>query len=99
MLVDWWERLCGYHKWTPVEATVQSASPSPIAYKRRDKSPSFFSFGWQSDCAIQWRDQNQHPYTAVFHAYEESPLYQLCEGDTIHIRFNPSTRLITTCPN
>ena len=28
--------------------------------------------------------------TAVFQAFEESPLYQLIEGDTVNIRFNPA---------
>ena len=90
MLIEWWELLRGYHKWTPTEATVQSAIPSPIAPKRGTKSASQFSFACQSACTIQWHDQHHHTHTAVFHAYEESPLYQLSEDDKLHIRFNPS---------
>lgn len=43
----------------------------------------------QSTCEIGWTDQNQIEHTAVFEAFEESPLYQLDEGDTVSIRFNP----------
>jgi hypothetical protein len=47
--------------------------------------------GWDSICQIRWRDQNQIEHTAVFQAFEESPLYQISEGDTLDIRFNPAS--------
>jgi hypothetical protein len=40
-------------------------------------------------CKIVWEDQHRVQHTAGFEAYEESPLYQLTERDSISIRFNP----------
>jgi hypothetical protein len=45
--------------------------------------------GSQSVCKIVWEDQHCIQHTATFKAFEESPLYQLREGDTVSIRFNP----------
>lgn len=80
MLIEIWERLRGYHNWTPAKATVQSAALSRVGG----------AFAWQSICTISWRDQQHSEHTAAFKAFEESPLYQLCEGDTVGIRFNPA---------
>jgi len=90
MLIEWWERLRGYDKWTPAVATVQSTELSRVGEIGHDNSKSALALGWESVCTIRWQDQNQNEQTAVFRAYEESPLYQLCEGDKVNIRFNPA---------
>lgn len=88
--IDLWERLRGYDKWTPAVATVQSMELSRVGEIGGDKSKPPVAVGWESVCRISWQDQNQTEHTAVFEAYEESPLYQLMEGDTVDIRFNPA---------
>jgi hypothetical protein len=90
MLGKWWEHLRGYDKWTPAVATVQSTALSRIGEVGGGKSKPPLAAGWESICTIQWQDQDQKQYTAAFRAFEESPLYQLCEGDTVDIRFNPA---------
>ena len=43
-----------------------------------------------SICTIVWHDQRGEPHSAEFEVVEESPLYQLCDGDKLHIKFNPA---------
>src|SRR5580692_5856542 len=90
MLIELFARLRGYDKWTPAVATVQSTTLSRVGDVGNDKSKPALALGWESACKIKWQDRNQIEHTAVFQAFEESPLYQLCEGDTVNIRFNPA---------
>ena len=87
VLIHFWEQLRGYHNWTPTKATVQSSTLSGIDFGENGaKHP----VAWQSVCKIVWQDQNRVPHEAEFEVFEESPLYQLCDGDTVDIRFNPT---------
>jgi hypothetical protein len=90
MLIEAWERLHGYHRWTPTTAIVQSAELCRVGELGHGESKPSTALGWESACTMKWKDQNQVEHTAVFHAYEESPLYQLVEGNTVELRFNPS---------
>ena len=89
MLVEAWERLRGYDKWTMTVATVLSTELSRVDVGTGN-SNSRVNVGWESVCKIRWQDNSQTEHTAVFEAYEESPLYQLCEGDVVNIRYNPA---------
>ena len=40
-------------------------------------------------CRIVWQDRQGIQHTAEFEVFEESPLYQLADRDTVSIRFNP----------
>ena len=40
-------------------------------------------------CKIVWQDQHGTSHAATFDVFEESRLYQLCDGDTVDIRFKP----------
>lgn len=90
MLIEIWEHLRGYDRWMPTVATVQSTELSRVGEIGNDKSKPPIALGWESVCKITWLDQNQVERTAIFQAYEESPLYQLVEGNTVEIRFNPT---------
>jgi len=79
MMIEFWEHISGYDKWTPIVATVQSSVLASAG------------FGDVSKCKIVWEDQHCMHYTAEFKAFEESPLYQLCDGDTVEMRFNPKS--------
>lgn len=89
-LIDLWERFQGYHKWMPAVALVQSTELSRVGEMGGGKSNPPLAVGWESICKIRWQDQNQIERSAVFKAFEDSPLYQLIEGDTVNIRFNPA---------
>jgi len=83
VLIEFWERLRGYHKWTPTKATVQSSTLSGVELAKQ-------SVAWQSVCKIVWQDEDRVPHRAEFEVFEDSPLYQLIDGDTVDIRFNPT---------
>lgn len=86
VLIEAWENLRGYRNWTPTKATVQSSTLSGIEF---GKGAAKQSVALQSVCKIAWRDQDQVSHNAEFEVSEESPLYQLCDGDLVDIRFNP----------
>lgn len=91
MLIELWESLRGYNKWIPTSATVQSSALSADAFgtSSGDRSKSERVVAWQSTCRIVWQDQQHNQHSGTFEAFEESPLYQLCDGDKVSIRFNP----------
>jgi hypothetical protein len=90
MLIELWEHLRGYNKWTAAVARVESTTLSPVGEIGNDNSKPTVALGLESVCTIRWQDHKEMEHTAVFQAYEESPLYQLIEGDTVNIRFNPA---------
>jgi hypothetical protein len=68
-----------YEKWTTTVATVQTS---------RVEDAGFGDV--LSICTIVWQDQDRVLHTGEFEVVEGSPLYQLCEHDTVDIRFNPT---------
>ena len=86
VLIEVWERARGYNTWMPTKAIVQSSTVSGIKF---GKDAAKQTAAWQSVCKIVWQDQHGTSHAATFDVFEESPLYQLCDGDTVDIRFNP----------
>jgi hypothetical protein len=91
MLIEFWERLRGYDKWTETAATVQSSTLDNFRFGSESEKQAGRGqpLVWQSVCKIEWKDHHDNQFTATFEAFEESPLYQLRAGDTVTIRFNP----------
>ncbi|MGD0786747.1 MAG: hypothetical protein ABR898_02100 [Terracidiphilus sp.] len=91
MLIELWEHLRGYDRWTSAVATVQSSALAGVGFGDacEEKNGKKYGVGWQLVCKIVWQDNHCIQHAAEFEAFEESPLYQLCEGDTVKIRFNP----------
>jgi len=90
MLIERWEQLRGYDRWTPAMATVRTVTLSHVGGMGSENSNASVALGWESECKITWKDQNQIDHSATFKAFEESQLYQQIEGDTVEIRFNPA---------
>lgn len=88
MLIEAWERLRGYDKWTTTIATVQASRLEGAGFGIGDQTVREIAF--QSVCNIVWKDRDRVPHSAEFEVFEESSLYQLCEGDTVDIRINPA---------
>jgi hypothetical protein len=82
MLIELWERLCGYDKWIETEAKIESSKPTYYEYRGRDLS--------RSDDIMVWTDKVGEKHWAQFTASADSPLYQLVEDSTIGIRYNPA---------
>jgi hypothetical protein len=77
---EWFAHLRGYDKWTSAVAMVQSATLSRVGEVGNGKSNPSVALGWESSCEIRWEDQNQIEHTAVFQAFEESPLLPIMRG-------------------
>jgi len=97
MLIDVWERLHGYDKWFQTEATIQSSELAEIEIaglastrtaQVRPTNPS--AVEWRSTCALAWNDAAGHRQTSAFEVSDNSPLFQLYEGQRIAIRYNPT---------
>ena len=93
MLIEIWERLRGYNKWIQTEATIKSSKLADveigkIRYSRWSEDESVDE--WQSNCAVAWRDRAGVSHEAEFTVAEDSPLFQLYDGQTVIIRYNPA---------
>lgn len=98
MLIEIWERLRGYDKWIQAEATILSSKLAksgvvPSDSDRFDKlcSKSLWQImRWHSTCTIRWADLSGTPHTARYAVGERSALFQLYDGQTVPIRYNPA---------
>lgn len=91
MLIEIWERMRGYDKWTPVEAMILSSKLDDVEVA---DMPQRYGGGkiyeWQSTCVISWKDSNGKEHKTGFEVSENSPLFQLYDGQTVTIRYNPA---------
>jgi len=87
MLIELWERLRGYNKWVQAEARVDSAAAIRRTLgKRYQESPTSRASGR----LLVWKDQLGKKQVGVFVTLDTSPFYQLLDGETITIRYNPA---------
>jgi len=87
MLLECWERLCGYDKWIETEATVERSDLREIPI--RDRFGKVRSFGYKTRDVITWTDRNGEEHRANFEVGMGSTLYLLAEGQSVVIRYNP----------
>jgi hypothetical protein len=92
MLIEIWERLSGYNKWPRTEATIKSSDLAEVEIGRVRYSS--FSEGepvdeWKSANVLTWRDAAGSIHEAEYTVAEDSPLFQLYDGQRISIRYNP----------
>jgi hypothetical protein len=90
MLIEIWEKLRAYDKWVETEATVASSVPTPAGVLTGGKaSKNRSATQWNAVVRIVWKDVAGETHSEQFEVGEDSPLYQLCEGDTLQIRVIP----------
>jgi hypothetical protein len=87
MLIEIWERLRGYDKWVPAEAKVFSAEQF---YKIHGVEYKVSPANQFSGDLLVWKDNEGEPHFGPFVTHETSPLYQLLEGESIAICYNPA---------
>lgn len=87
MLIEFWERLCGYDKWVETQATIASASTEQKIHRERSWGTTY-TYG--SGDVLIWTDQNGRERRGFFRVPDGSPLYKLLGGDAIPIRYNPA---------
>jgi len=88
MLIEIWERLRGYNKWIQTEATIESSNleETPIA----DRYGRIIDYSYASGDILTWTDHQGEKQYADFSVPDDSPIYQLVDGDTVTIRYNPA---------
>jgi len=87
MLIEIWERLRGYHRWTETQATVESAKVEKTPFGGSDGSPVHYTT--TAADTLAWFDQSGQKHSAAFTVPEDSPLFKLSGGDAVTIRYNP----------
>jgi hypothetical protein len=97
MLIELWESLCGYDKWTPTEATVESSNYSDreVIYAYDTQSPDGSARPEtttvsQSTSVITWKDDSGKEYRNQYTVTSPSPLYEMYGGEKLQIRYNPA---------
>lgn len=92
MLIEIWERLRGYDKWIQTEATIKSSDLEEVEVGGANSRYYIDQpiDEWGSFCEIVWTDASGKLHTAEYEVSENSPLFQLYDGQTIIIRYNPT---------
>jgi hypothetical protein len=91
MLIGTWERIRGYDRWTETRATIKSSTVAKVEavwsrlYCKTDPIET-----WWSTCLIEWTDETGRSHSASYAIPEGSPLFQLYDGNTVVIRYDPS---------
>jgi hypothetical protein len=88
MLIEIWERVRGYDKWIQADARIESSNLEETEHY--DRYGKQIESSWKSDDEIVWTDQMGQEQRADFDVPEESPIYQLVDGETVTIRYNPA---------
>jgi hypothetical protein len=85
MLIEIWERLRGYHKWTETEAVIESAN-----VEKEPVPGSSVLFITTSADALAWTDRTGQKHSTKFTVPDDSPLFKRVAGETVTIRYNPA---------
>jgi len=91
MLIEIWERWRGYDKWIETEAKIDSSdlSEAEVASFRDRCGEDHIDYEWESTCWIRWADTEGKEHKNFYEVWEDSPLYQLYDGQSVTIRYNP----------
>lgn len=96
MLIEFWESLYGYDKWTPTEATVESSNYSHTdvtGYDRRTVDGTTTTETTRVNnvtTVITWADSSGKLYQSQYTVTEPSPLFGMYGGEKLAIRYNPA---------
>jgi hypothetical protein len=82
MIFDLWEKLWGIDRWPEADALVLLA---PMLADDPRAGPG----GSRPEIRIEWEDAAGASFRGKFAVPAGSPLFQLYEGNTVVIRYNP----------
>jgi hypothetical protein len=87
MLMELWEKLRGYDKWIETTAKVDSSevTKEPVT----DRYGRVIGYSFNAGDIITWTDNRGENQYATFDIREGSKLYQLIDGDSASIRYDP----------
>jgi hypothetical protein len=86
MFIELWERLRGYDKWVEAQAVIVSGE----TLRRKFGLPARRRESQFSSDLLMWKDQRGERRYGAFVNQDTSPLFQLLEGETVTIRYDPS---------
>ena len=87
MMTKLWERILGYDKWPETTANVEAAELEKTPHNGRDGS---VSYTYKSLDTISWADESGAIHRATFRDPDDSPIYQLVDGNQAAIRYEPT---------
>lgn len=89
MLTEFWERVRGYDKWVPVEATIKTVEVTEEEI-RAGRGGLGHTLVRKSRNLLVWFDQQGSRHAALFMVEEGSRLYKIEGEKRIRISYNPA---------
>ena len=86
MLIEMWERLRGFDKWVEAEARIVSSEVEETEHSNRYGK---ITYTYASGEVLAWTDGSGKEQSASFKVPDSSPLYQMMDGQSLRIRYNP----------
>jgi hypothetical protein len=87
MLIEIWELLRGYHRWSLAEATVEYVKEEHVYH---DSGGKELHYSYTTGERLVWKDARGEKCTAPLKPPGKNPKYQFAEGETATIRYNPA---------
>jgi hypothetical protein len=86
MLIEMWERLRGFDKWVEAEARIVSSEVQETLHTNQmGRTTRYYASG----NVLTWMDQSAKEQSASFKMPDSSRLYQMVDGQSLRIRYNP----------
>ena len=87
MLIEIWEWLRGYHKWTPAQAQIEFLKEEHLYH---DKDGKDLHYSHITGDRLAWTDAQGEKHYAMLEQLGDPAKYQFAEGETATIRYNPA---------
>jgi len=87
MLIEIWEHLRGYHRWTPTEAKVEYLKEEHLYH---DKDGKDLHYTYVKGERLAWTDAAGTAHYAPLKKLGDDARYKLAEGETEALRYNPT---------
>ena len=87
MMTKLWEHTLGYDKWIETTANIETSKLEKTPHYGRDGG---VSYTYHSLDTISWVDESGAIHRATFRVPDDSPIYQLVDGNRTTIRYDPN---------
>ncbi|HZP03646.1 MAG TPA: hypothetical protein VFB43_02010 [Terracidiphilus sp.] len=92
MLIEIWEWLRGYRRWTPTEGRIEFLKEEHVYH---DKDGEELHYTHVTGQRLVWIDARGQPHSAPVKKLDD-PQYQVKDGEIEVIRYNPATPMSST---
>jgi hypothetical protein len=87
MLIEIWEWLRGYRRWTPTEGRIEFLKEEHVYH---DKDGEELHYTHVTGQRLVWIDARGQPHSAPVKKLDDDPQYQVKGGEIEVIRYNPA---------